>query len=367
MALIGGRDTRDFVVWTGVDATELRKLTLKDGTTMEAVTGLLAGALQGASNEINSDPLYSSLMSTTSSPEVVYRMGSGTTMQVRSEYSRPERARGEVDGHMLPLIAYDKALGWTWDYLRNAYSVQIEADIAAAVEAVRSVARTKILTKLITKTDDSGTAKGLGSGGYSPGFATTAASTAVDFTPPSFAGVDFANTHEHYAIGGSSITSAQMVTNMKHLREHGHNGPYDLLISSTDEATVVAFTDYVAASDPLVNLGTSAAVVNLPGGYIGYLKSSYARVRVVNGWPANYTFMFKSYGANSPLNPLRVRVGEGESALRFQAFPEPNSGTSPANPLGTLIVWGEFGVGVGDRTNGVPHRNNAAWADGTAS
>ena len=367
MALIGGRDTRDFVVWTGVDATELKKLSLKDGTTMDAVTGLLAGALAGVSAEINGDPLYSSLMSPTSSPEVSYRMGTGTTMQPRSEYSRPERARGEVDGHMLPRQAFDKALGWTWDYLRGAYSAQIEADIAVAVEAVRTLARTKILTRLITKTDDSGAAKGLGSSGYSPGFATTAASTNVDFTPPTYAGVDFANTHEHYAIGGSSITSAQMVTNMKNLREHGHNGPFDLLISSTDEATVAAFTDFVAAGDPLVNLGSSAAVVNLPPGYIGYLKSSYARVRVVNGWPANYTFMFKSYGSNSPLNPLRVRVAEGESALRFQAFPEPNSGVSPANPLGTLIVWGEFGVGVGDRTNGVPHRNNAAWADGTVS
>ena len=268
---------------------------------------------------------------------------------------------------MLPLKDYDLGLGWTWDYLRKAYTAQVEADIAAAVDAARKLVRVKTLGRIVTRTDDSGASKGLGAGGYSPAFATTAANTNVDFAPPEYAGTTFANTHEHYKVGATSLTSANAIVEMKNLREHGHAGPFDLWISADDEATVRLFTDFISASDPLVTPGSATSLVALPQGYIGYLSGSFARVRVVPGLPVDYWFMFKSYGSNNPRNPLRLRVSNGESQLRFLAFPDPSQGPSPANPLGTLIVWSEFGVGVGDRTNGTVRRNNGSWADGTAS
>jgi len=367
MALIGGRDTRDFVVWTGVDSSQLLKESLQDGTPLQTVADLLTGALNAVSIEINSDPVFASVMSVADSPIVSYRMGTGFSFGERTEYSRPPRSRGEVDGHMLPLRDYDLGLGWTWDYLRKAYSAQIEADIANVVDATRRLARTKILGRALQRADDSGTAKGLGSGGYSPGFATTAANTSVDFTPPEYAGTTFASTHEHYKAAATSLTSANAIVEMKNLREHGHVAPYDLWISATDEATVRAFTDFVSAGDPIVTPGSATSLVNLPLGYIGYLTGSYARVRVVAGWPADYWFMFKSYGSNVPQNPLKLRVGKGENALRFVAFPDPTQGASPANPLGTMVVWTEFGVGVNDRTNGTTRYNSASWTDGSAS
>ena len=367
MANIGGRDTRDFVVWTGVDAPQLLKESLQDGTNLLTVTNLLTGALNGIAAEVQNDPVYSSVWSMADSPIVSYRMGADFSFEDHTEYSRPSRSRAEVDGHMLPLKSYDLGLGWTWDYLRNAYTAQIEADIQSTVNAARKLVRTRLLNRILARTDDSGASKGLGAGGYSPGFATTAASTNVDFSPPEFAGTTFANTHEHYAAAGTSLTSANAIVAMKNLREHGHAGPYDLWISATDEATYRAFTDFVSASDPLVTQGSTTALVSLPPGYIGYLKDSYARVRIVDGFPTNYWFMFKSYGANNAANPIRLRVGRGESALRFVAFPDPNAGASPASPLGTLIAWTEFGVGVGDRTNGTLRYNQSSWADGTAS
>ncbi len=367
MASIGGRDTRDFVVWTGVDASQLLKEQLQDGTNLLTVTNLLTGALNGVAAEINSDPVFASAMSAADSPVVSYRMGTGFSFGDYTEYSRPPRSRAEVDGHMLPLKPYDLGLGWTWNYLRNAYTAQIEADIANTVDAARRLARTKILGRPLQRTDDSGAAKGLGSGGYSPGFATTAAQTSVAFTPPEYAGNTFASTHEHYTAAATSFTSANLITDMKNLREHGHVAPFDLWISSSDEATVRAFSDFVSATDPILTVGSSSSVVALPAGYIGYLTGSYARVRVVDGWPQSYWWLFKSYGNSSMQNPLKIRVGRGESQLRFVAFPDPAQGTSPANPLGTLITWTEFGVGVGDRTNGVVRYNSASWADGSAS
>jgi catechol 2,3-dioxygenase-like lactoylglutathione lyase family enzyme len=367
MASIGGRDTRDFVVWTGVDASQLLKESLQDGTNLLTVTNLLSGALNGIAAEVANDPAYASVWSIADSPIVSYRMGTAFSFENRSEYSRPNRSRAEVEGHMLPLLSYDLGLGWTWDYLRNAYTAQVEADIQSTVDAARKLVRTRLLGRIVARTDDSGAAKGLGSSGYSPGFATTAASTNVDFTPPEFAGVTFASTHEHYAAGATSLTSANAIVAMKHLREHGHQGPFDLWISVADEATIRAFSDFVSASDPLVTPGSTTALVALPAGYIGYLSGSYARVRVMPGMPTSYWFMFKSYGANNAMNPIRVRVGRGENALRFVAFPDPNQGASPANPLGTLIVWSELGVGVGDRTNGALRYNDTSWTDGTAS
>ena len=371
MALLGGRDSRDLVVWTGVDAAELRKFALQDGTTFDTVVGLLDGALTALNAELNADPLYAGLIGgVTDNPEVSYRMGAPNGFSDYDEYTRPDPNRAEVDGHMLPLKAADYGMRWTWDYLRKAYSTQIDADIADAVQACRDIVRKRTLGRLVKRADDSGKNNGLGTGGYSPGFATAAANTAVDYAPPAFNGKAFDTSHDHYAFAGSSLTSAQMVTNMKHLREHGHTAPYDLLISELDEAAVRAFTDFIPATDPVIQYGANANTVNLAGGYIGYLTASSARVRIAPGWPQNYTFMFKNYGQGSQLNPLRVRVQKGAPARwNFMGMPDPRQGgVSPANPLGTLILWTEFGVGVGpDRTNGVAHRNNASWADGTVS
>lgn len=371
MASLGPRDTRDFTVYTGVDATELAKLSLQDGTTIQSVVSLLEAGYSALNLSINNDPLYSSLWSFTTDPQVSYRTGTNMAFEQRTEYARPDPQRATLEGHMLPILGYDMQLGWTWDYLRNAYSAQIEADIASSINAAVDLVRAKVLTKTITKTDTTGAANGLGAAGISPGFATTAGSTGVDFLPPSFAGTSFATTHEHYAIGATTLTAAQMVTNAANLKEHGHRAPFNLLVSSLDEATFRALGTFVPISDPRIAQYSSTSVLansnGAPEGAIGYLSDSAAWVIPVIGWPQNYTFMFKSYGPNSPLNPLKVRVGKGESALRVIAFPDPNKGTSPTNPIGTLMGWTEFGVGVNDRTDGVPHRSNAAWADGTVS
>lgn len=370
MALIGGRDTRDIVVATGVDATELQRLTLQDGTTYEAVVQELTGAITALNASMGTDPLYAGLSSQGDAVEVSSRMGSTSSFDDFTEYGTPDAARGERDGWMLPLKAADFKLSWTWDYMRKANFNQIQDDINIAVLAAQKLRRKRMLTRLLKRGDDSGVANGLGTGGYSPGFATTAGSTNVDFTPPEFNGKTFSNTHEHYTVGAASITSAQCVTMMKNLREHGIIGPYDLIVNETDYDTVKAFSDWVGASDPLVSVyasTTSLAATPWDNGYGGYLKDSMARVRMVIGWPQYYLGMYKSFGLNNAANPLRIRLPKGEQSLRFAAFPDPRA-PSPASPLGSLVVWTEFGVGVGNRLAAATHFSDAgAYADGTAS
>lgn len=368
MALTGQRDTRDIVVKTGTDAAELRKYQIADGTTFESIVSLMTAGLAGVRNEITTDPVYGSLISVSENPEITYRMGTNGAMEAFSEFAKPLDQRAQTDGHMLPLKAYDRGLGWTWRYLEKAILEDVQADITAALNSIRDRYRVNILTRVLKRTDDSGAANGLGSSGYSPGFATTAASTSVDFTPPDFGGKSFASTHEHYnANAGSSgaITTTELKAMREHLREHGHVEPYELLISADDRAVYEALSGFVFAIDSAVQQYASTAslaTVRLADGYIGYILGF--KVRIMPGMPRYWHFGYKSYGINSPLNPVRIRTPKGfGGALDLRILTD---GASPADPLRGLTVFTEFGVGVKDRTAGTTYyTNSGTWADGT--
>lgn len=195
MANLGPRDTSLLVMLTGWDATELQNFKLQDGTTYAAVFSQLNAALAALNSEFASDG-FANLFSVTDQPDLEYRVGSSNGFEVHTEYARADPMRALTEGHMLPLIPYDRMLGWTWDYLREARMSQIQADIADAIKDARDMRRKKLLTRVLKRGDDSGSALGLGSSGYSPGFATAAASTSVDFTPPTYGGTSFDSDHE---------------------------------------------------------------------------------------------------------------------------------------------------------------------------
>ena len=178
---IGRRDTSHLVMLTGWDATELQNFTLQDGTTYAQVAASMSAALGALNAEFSSD-FYAGMYSLTDQPDVEYRVGSSNGFEVHTEYGRPDARRAATEGHMLPLVPYDRMLGWTWDYLRDARMEQIDADIADGIKDARDERRKKILTRVLKRGDDSGAANGLGSSGYSAGFATAAASTSVDYS-----------------------------------------------------------------------------------------------------------------------------------------------------------------------------------------
>jgi hypothetical protein len=371
----GPRDTTSLVMLTGWDATALKNYQLQDGTTYAAIYSALNSALGAVNGEIANDPVYSSLVSYTDQLELEYRVGASNAMQRFTEYGRPDAQRAATEGHMLPLVAFDNALGWTWDYMRKARMSQVEADIADAAKNIRDNFRQSVLGRILKRGDDSGVANGLGAGGYSPGFATTAAQTSVDFVPPANGGNVFTNTHEHYnTIDGGLFTNAVFTDSRSELLEHGHNPPYEYMVGTTDAATVVALTDFVPARKELimyssaVDLATFGAQYGMNGIYsIGTI--SEFRVWVVPGMPRYYGFGWKSYGANSQKNPLRVRLQKGQQRFTATAFPDPRAGAGAAFPLQEMIYFAEYGVGVADRTAGAPYYVNHAntWTDGAAA
>lgn len=370
----GPRDTTSLVMLTGWDATALKNFELQDGTTFDQVVGEMNGALGALNAELYGDPLWSSLVSYTDQLDLEYRVGASNGMEDFTEYGRADAQRAATEGHMLPLKAYDRGLGWTWDYLRKARMSQIEADIADAIKDVRDKWRVKILTRCLQRGDDSGVGKGLGASGLSAGFATTAASTGVDFVPPAYGGSTFLNTHEHYGPIAGGVFTADVFTAAKtHLLEHGHEPPYEFIIGPSDEATVkalcVSANGGAAAPAPLINYTTTEVATFGPS----YLNGTYYigtiadfRVRVVPGMPRYYGIGYKSYGPNSQRNPLRIRLQKGQTRPQVTAFPDPRSGAGAVYPLQFMMLFTEFGVGVADRTAGTPrYVNNASWADGT--
>jgi hypothetical protein len=363
---LGPRDTQSLVMLDGWDATELSNFRLQDGTTYAAVAAQLNAAIGALSTEIYSHPLYSALVSYTDQPDTEYRQGTSNGMGRFTEYSRPDAQRADTTGHMLPLYDWDRGLGWTWKYLRKARMSQVEADIADAIKDVRDRYRIQILTRLLKRGDDA-----IGSAGESPGFATAAASTGVDFTPPTVAGTVFDSNHEHYVgITGGAPTLAMFQDAKDEIREHGHEGDLDYIIGPVHETAVRALTGFVAVDSAYVEYGalqdrvrfgnTSVAAGVYP---IGAIEDF--RVWVVRGMPQYYGFAWKSYGMNSQRNPLRIRLDKGATRPSVLAMTDPRAGNG-TTPLQFLMLYTEFGVGVGDRTNGTPrYFNSATWSDGT--
>ncbi len=375
MANLGPRSSKHLVILTGWDADELEKLSLEDGTTYRQVVAMMQGGLAAIVNEFTNS-WYSGLFYVTSEPTVEYRVGSSNGFERYTEYGRPDAKRGATEGHMLPLIPFDRGLGWTWEFLRKARPSQLQADMADTLKDVRDLMRQEILGRCLQRGDDSGSANGLGSSGYSPGFATTAASTSVDFDPPDYNGTSFDNTHEHYvAIAGGAFTNAVFQDAKDELHEHGHNPPYEFITGPSDEDTIRGLSDFTPVPEQLVNYGATqdvarASGMTAPDGsyIIGTIEDF--NVRVVRGVPQYYGFGWKSYGRNSQRNPLYIRTSQNDpmnGALRVVAMPDPRENSGQL-PLQHLMLFTEFGVGVGDRTNGTArYVNNATWADGTVS
>lgn len=368
---LGPRDKSNLVMLTGWDADRLKAFDLEQKTDYFTVVQMLNAGLGALNAELANHPVWGSAVSFQDEPDVEYRVGSSNGFEVHTEYARPDAKRAKTEGHMLPIIPYDRMLGWTWEFLEEARMSQLEADIADALKDARDIYRQKLLGRVLKRTDDSGSNKGLGSSGYSPGFTTADGSTSVDFTPPSVDGNSFSSGHEHYVADAGGWDADIFTAARNNLREHGHPAPYEMWISEDDQATVEAITGFTAAPEMSIRYGNDTSIATLSreviagAYYIGTLKDF--NIRVVPGMPQYYGFGFKSYGVGSQRNPLRLRVPKNMSQIQFIAIPDPTMGNGQ-KPIQNLMLYAKFGVGVYDRTNGVPHYvNNATWSDGTAS
>lgn len=357
MAVLGFTDLKNTALPALWDATEITKARLADGSSLADLTGELQAGLTAINRELLAMPHYSELYAVQDNPELEYPIGTTNGFEDATEYSAPDPRRGKTYGHMLPIKPYDRSLGWTMMTLRKARRLTLEADLRSVVIDARKLWQQKLLTRFF-----SDVANTVGSTSLADlPFANSTNDVSAYIPPVSPEGEEFASTHDHFlGYGTTGITQDTLDQSavdvaLEHLQEHGHASPFDLVGSRTDVSSWSNTTNvsgWKAPEWPGVMYHASA-VERGPSEisrFFGYIESDYGIVRV---WltprvPTNHFGVFKTYGPGDQRNPLRVRIASN-IGFGFNLVP----GLWVNAPGQMLVAYTEFGVGVGDRVNGV--------------
>jgi len=357
MAIIGFSDLRDNTLPALWDGDYFTRLNLRDGTSFEAMVSRASQALAGFNGEILSMPHYSGLFAVQNSPDVKYAIGTSNSWEVATEYGVPDPRRGATEGHMLPINPYDWGLGWTEWYLRENYPDDLNADIKSMIDSVRKLWQQRLLTRLFSDVANTVASTALAD----LPFANSTNDISTYIPPVSPQGEEFANTHDHF-IGYSNAAITQDTFNIdaiealvEHLQEHGYAAPWEMAVSRADISSWAGVTGFKPPNWMEINYHASAverADFSDIQSYIGSVETERGMVRL---WetprvPTKYACLYKQIAgaAGGEGAPLRVRYDE-QYGFGFGLVP----GTYVTKPTMLVLGFGKFGVGVGNRTNGV--------------
>jgi hypothetical protein len=351
MATLGPSDLKDLALPSLWDLAEIAKVSLADGTTFDQIVGDVQSALNLMNADLTTDPHYSGLIAVQDSVEVEYPVGVTNGVEEATEYSAPTPKRGATTGHSIPLRSWDRALGWTMMYLRKARQSKLDADVRSAVTDMRSHTQKRALRRFFTMEGDTVGATASASVPLADG-GTTDANYVPSASPE---GESFLYTHDHF-LRIAAITAADLETQVEHLQEHGHQAPYDLIVSRADVATWTNLTTFPKYKSPewagiVYRTATDRAAIQGITDYFGYIETSYGICRV---WatprvPTNYYGLYKSYGPLDSRNPVRMRI-DPKVGFGWQLVP----GNWINAPQLMAVMYAEYEFGIGeDRTNGV--------------
>jgi len=358
MAVIGFSDLRNNTLPALWDADYFARLEMRDGTTFDALASEAARALAGFNGELLSMPHYSGLFAVQDKPDLKYAIGTSNTWEVATEYGVPDPRRGKTEGHMLPIRPYDWALGWTTMYLREHYRDDLVADIKSMIDSARKLWQQKLLTRLFS--DVANTIDGTALADLPFANSTNDISTYVP--PVSPQGEEFTSSHDHFAgYGATGITQDTFDISaveylVEHLQEHGYEAPWDMAVSRLNVSSWAAVTGFKPPNWAGINYHASAverADFGDIGSYIGSIESEMGMVRL---WatpriPTKFACLYKRMDAGAEGGegaPLRVRYDD-MYGFGFNLVP----GDYVNAPVHLVVGFSKFGVGVGNRVNGV--------------
>lgn len=368
--------TQSHALPTGWDATTLAKWNLRNGRTYDQLRSDIVAGLQGVNAEFLSR--WGDLIYVTTEQTVEYQNGGGTGEMIDvTELDRVEPQRGETVGHMIDLREIGDAIGGSEKFFRDARESVITASVAGLVKRGINTWEKRLLTRATANTVNT-----IGSAGYDMPFAN--ASGTVTWTPPAYGGNTFQSTHTHFVgfDSGNSKTLANVLDDSAaNLAEHGHPSPYIAYVSEADVATIRALSSYVepvmfardrggASSGSAYSVNGDVGEVPAAGGrFVGYYNTKFGIVelRAIGRLTTGYVFMYRSYGVNTPNNPIWIRV-HPDVGFGFYIKELPSYDSN--YPVKTIEVRAEQGFGVGrDRTNGVNGLlvSGGTWANPTIS
>lgn len=347
MGTLGPNDLKQLAIPANWDAGMLSRLALATGETYEQLLTDIASALAIANGTLTTNPVVASLVSTTTDATLEYRTGVSNGFEVHTEYAQPDAQRAGVTGGMLPMTAWDRKFGWTWDFLRKARRSQLDADIGSGMADLQNLWEKAVLTRLFKSTYDA-----VGTGRSVPiADAGVADASYVPINMPNRAAA-FASSHTHL-LRLNGITQANIETAVLTLWEHGYDAPYDMIIAQADVGaweTVANVTGFVKKANGLIRYGVTTAIAEVDNDFIGVIETAYGsvRVRASARVPTAYWAVYKSFGSMDSRNPLVMRespqFGSGAVLLSGRQY------NIQQFPLEGAILFSEFGVGVADRT-----------------
>lgn len=343
---IGITDVKDVVRLPGTwDLTYLKKWSLADGASFDQVVSVLGTALVLFNASLTSG-YWSNYIQVTTQIEWKYDVGGESNeLEKTSEYTRPDPLMADFTGHMIPMHDYGGALGWTYMALRRSNLEDLTRNIRALLDRGRNTWQKRVLERLFVSV-----AETVGTSGKSVPFADGGTADSA-YIPRSFDGRTFLNTHNHFdrKTADAAGRTAALKAGMFHLKEHGINPPYDIVIPEVDRATWAGATEFKKPERGVLSTAGVEVRAAIPEEmYIGL-------VEVEDGWgvlkteprlPTNYIGIFKPGGFNSPLSPLMIRYEEG--------YPLGLSlvGTIEQFPLQDAIAYFTFGAGIANRIAG---------------
>ena len=359
---LGVKDLKNIALPTAWDGNELARLRLRDGSTYESIVRDIDGALSIVNQNLNAGYL-GRMLSLTTEPAVEYRTGGGNGFEDHTEQVQPDRSFADTTGHMLPLKMSDRGMDWTADFLRQARRAQLDADISSLVEDAVDIYEKTVWQRFFKLEEETGKASGLGSSGVSVPFADGGAGT-IAFTPPPRADRiinAFSASHMHF-LRLNGITQANLETALGHLWEHGHDAPYELIVSLADLGSwqnTTNITGFKPKSDPLIQYGGLDDLALVESAvYQGAVTTKYGACRLYANAriPTGYWALTKTYGAQDQRNPLKIRYDEtygfGVKLVVDRVSLYPFTGA---------IGQFEFGVGIGEeRTAAVLVENDTS-------
>lgn len=333
------------------DQKELQRIKTADGRTFEQIASEVQTAAVAVAAELLADPLYGNLFSLQTGADVEYPIGQNNDgIQEIGEFETPLPYKGKTTGHSIGLKNYARALGWSMLALRDRTPARLNADIRSVVEDIRNHYRRRILTRFFTM---EAWATGATAGANVP-LADGGVSDSTYVPPQATDGATFLYTHDHFS-RIAALDQAAFETALLNLVEHGYVGPYDVIAAEADAATWTALTGWkpplwtgIAYQASATERFVDAEPVYR---YHGAVETDYGIARVwLNGRvPTAYFGIFKAFGANNPMNPVRMRYDE-RYGFGYRLVP----GNWVKMPMELAVLWSEYQVGIGeDRTNGV--------------
>lgn len=291
-----------------------------------------------------------------------------------SEYGEPKSIRPSLSYFSLAYDFkwYDLATRFSWKFLAEASSSQVEAFNAAALEADNRLVFNKVMKTVFNGTNGSSDIRGTNYTVYK--FYNNDGTV-----PPEYNGITHTSSHNHYlTTGAATIDSGDVEAAYEHLRHHGYsetNGMRMVIMVNPTEGreirkfrantannnAAVALYDFIPSlgSAPFI-LPSQGLIGNQPAAELDGLRviGQYGPILVVEEdyVPTGYFFLFATGGKANVQNPVGFREHANASLRGLRLI-----GGDRANyPLVNSFYNRGFGTGIRQRGAGVVYQVTAA-------